>query len=181
VGTKRHACYNNQTPGNDNGTISAGTYVSGSTGNEFADLLVGKIAGYSQTSANTMAHLVNKRFDFLGEDTWKATSRLTITMVRDSTTSPGGTAKTEGSRSSTPLLTIRTLHFRRTPASRRTRPILRFPSQEPNRSASNLPLLPSLPMTSAAPERPSFVAALGRTITSIRERMRSPLLALHRL
>lgn len=73
-----YAQYNNQTTGNDNGTVSAGTYVTGSTGNEFADLLVGRIAGYSQSSTNFMANMVNKRFDFYAEDTWKATSRLTV-------------------------------------------------------------------------------------------------------
>jgi hypothetical protein len=73
-----YATYNNQTTGNDNGTVTAGTYVTGSTGNEFADLLVGRIAGYSQSSKNIMANMINKRFDFYGEDTWKATSRFTI-------------------------------------------------------------------------------------------------------
>jgi hypothetical protein len=73
-----YANYNNQTTGNDNGTVTAGTYVANSTGNEFADLLVGSISGYSQSSQNIMAHMVNKRFDFYGEDTWKTTSRLTV-------------------------------------------------------------------------------------------------------
>lgn len=73
-----YAGYNNQTQGNDNGTVSAGTYVTGSTGNEFSDLLVGRIAGYAQSSPNIMAHMVNKRFDFYGEDTWKVSSRLTV-------------------------------------------------------------------------------------------------------
>jgi hypothetical protein len=88
------ALYNNLTTGNDNGTVAAtaatyanGTYQStapyagngdGSTGNEFADLLVGYAAGYAQSSQNVMAHMENKRFDFYAEDTWKASSRLTI-------------------------------------------------------------------------------------------------------
>lgn len=73
-----YAAFNNQTTGNDNGTVSAGTYVNDSTGNEFSDLLVGKVAGYSQSSANVMAHMLNKRFDFYAADTWKATSKLTV-------------------------------------------------------------------------------------------------------
>lgn len=89
-----YANYNNLTTGNDNGTVAstAATYVSGgygpgpayaglgnaSTGNEFSDLLLGIISGYGQSSQNIMAHMVNKRFDFYGEDTWKATSRLTL-------------------------------------------------------------------------------------------------------
>jgi hypothetical protein len=95
------ATYNNLTTGNDNGTIYStiagyGTYgaagnpaaanplnyayqaIDNSTGNEFADLLVGDIAGYTQSSQNIMANMVNKRFDFYGEDTWKASSRLTL-------------------------------------------------------------------------------------------------------
>ncbi|WP_263373602.1 carboxypeptidase regulatory-like domain-containing protein [Granulicella aggregans] len=73
-----YAAYNNQTTGNDNGTVSAGTYVAGSTGNEFSDLYVGRIAGYAQSSQNIMAHMINKRFDFYGQDTWKIGSRLTV-------------------------------------------------------------------------------------------------------
>lgn len=81
------ASYNNLTTGNDNGTVydTIATYGqtnyladNNSTGNEFADLLVGNIAGYSQSSQNVMANMVNKRFDFYGEDTWTATSRFTF-------------------------------------------------------------------------------------------------------
>jgi hypothetical protein len=77
------ATYNNLTTGNDNGTVyaTAATYGSssnGSTGNEYADLLVGVIAGYTQSSQNIMANMVNKRFDFYGADTWKIGSRLTV-------------------------------------------------------------------------------------------------------
>jgi hypothetical protein len=89
-----YALYNNLTSGNDNGTVAdtAATYVGGtyqsaapyagngdgSTGNEFADLLVGITAGYSQSSQNVMAHMENKRFDFYAQDTWKASTRLTL-------------------------------------------------------------------------------------------------------
>jgi hypothetical protein len=93
------ATYNNLTTGSDNGTIYStiatyGTYgatgngvnptttayqaIDNSTGNELADLLVGDIAGYTQSSQNIMANMRNKRFDFYGEDTWKVGSRLTI-------------------------------------------------------------------------------------------------------
>jgi hypothetical protein len=89
------ATYNNLTTGNDNGTIysTIATYgtngatgnpttayqaIDNSTGNEFADLLVGNIAGYTQSSQNIMANMVNKRFDFYGEDTWKVSPRLTV-------------------------------------------------------------------------------------------------------
>ena len=88
------ATYNNLTTGNDNGTIveqaatyDGGTYGpapnyasqgDGSTGNEYADLLVGIISGYTQSSQNVMAQMVNKRFDFYAEDTWKIGDRFTL-------------------------------------------------------------------------------------------------------
>jgi hypothetical protein len=89
------ASYNNLTTGSDNGTITDTTASYGtngatgdqttayqaineSTGNEFSDLLVGNISGYSQSSPNVMANMRNKRFDFYGEDTWKVNSRLTF-------------------------------------------------------------------------------------------------------
>jgi len=81
------ALYNNLTTGNDNGTVEdtvAGygetnyLYDNNSTGNEFADLLVGDISGYTQSSQNVMAHMENRRFDFYAEDTWKISPRLTF-------------------------------------------------------------------------------------------------------
>jgi hypothetical protein len=89
------ATYNNLTTGNDNGTIysTIATYgtngatgdpttayqaIDNSTGNEIADLLVGDIAGYTQSSPNIMANMRNKRFDFYGEDTWKVGNRFTF-------------------------------------------------------------------------------------------------------
>src|ERR1017187_10563023 len=73
-----YATYNNLTTGDDNGQIYPRTYEAGSTGNEFSDLLVGKIGGFDQTSPNVMANMINKRFDFYAEDAWKANSRLTL-------------------------------------------------------------------------------------------------------
>jgi hypothetical protein len=89
------AGYNNLTTGSDNGTITDTTATYGtngatsdpttsyqainqSTGNEFADLLVGNISGYTQSSPNVMANMRNKRFDFYGADTWKVNSRITF-------------------------------------------------------------------------------------------------------
>ena len=72
------ASFNNRTTGNDNGTISLGTYINYSSGNEFADLLLGNIAGFAQSSKNVNANMANKRYDFYAADTWKATSRLTL-------------------------------------------------------------------------------------------------------
>jgi hypothetical protein len=73
-----YATYNNLTTGDDNGQVYPRTYEAGSTGNEFSDLLVGKIGGFDQTSQNVMANMINKRFDFYAEDTWKASPRVTL-------------------------------------------------------------------------------------------------------
>ena len=82
------ALYNNLTTGNDNGTIYStvasygtnGAYQANnnSTGNEFSDLLVGDISGYTQSSQNIMANMEDRRFDFYGEDTWHINSRITF-------------------------------------------------------------------------------------------------------
>jgi len=72
--------FNKLTQGNNNGTIGTEEYYDDSylTGNSFADLLVGEIGSYSQSTANIMAHMVQRRTDFFIQDTWKATKRLTL-------------------------------------------------------------------------------------------------------
>jgi hypothetical protein len=79
--------FNNRTAGQDNGSVTTSYYNEGSTisagyvpstGNPFADLLVGAINSYSQSSANIMAHMLLHRFDFYAEDTWQAGRKLTV-------------------------------------------------------------------------------------------------------
>jgi hypothetical protein len=71
--------FNNRTAGQDNASVTTSYYnESSSTGNPFADLLVGAINSYSQSSANIMAHMLLHRFDFFAEDTWQVKPRLTI-------------------------------------------------------------------------------------------------------
>jgi len=69
--------YNQFTGGNDNGSVSTDTYT-GVTGNDWADLLMGYTSGFTQSSSNIEASLEEKRFDFFAQDTWKATSKLTL-------------------------------------------------------------------------------------------------------
>jgi len=69
--------YNQYTGGTDNGSISTDSYT-GVTGNDWADLLMGYTSGFTQSSANIEASLEEKRFDFFAQDTWKATSKLTL-------------------------------------------------------------------------------------------------------
>jgi hypothetical protein len=69
--------YNLRTTGTDNGSVATQNYLA-VTGNDWADLLLGNIAEYAQSSNNINADMAMKRFDFYGQDTWKATSRLTV-------------------------------------------------------------------------------------------------------
>lgn len=67
------------TPGQENSTIQSGEYGgSFNTGNAFADLLTGQIAGYQQSTANFVGHMLEKRIDFFLQDQWKATPRFTF-------------------------------------------------------------------------------------------------------
>jgi hypothetical protein len=69
--------FNGRTTGTDNGSVTTETYA-GETGNDWADLLLGNIANFNQSSNNLMAHMKEKRFDFYGQDTWKISPRFTL-------------------------------------------------------------------------------------------------------
>jgi len=69
--------YNLLTTGNDNGSVATETYTK-ITGNDWADLLLGYVSGFTQSSSNIEAAMEEKRFDFFAQDTWKATPRLTL-------------------------------------------------------------------------------------------------------
>lgn len=71
--------FNNRTAGQDNASVTTSYYnESSSTGNPFADLLVGAINSYSQSSTNIMAHMLLHRFDFFAEDMWQVRPKLTV-------------------------------------------------------------------------------------------------------
>jgi hypothetical protein len=78
------ARYNLLTAGNDNGSVSTESYTNNSstdsytTGNDWADLLMGYVSGFTQSSSNIEASMEEKRFDFFAQDTWKATPKLTL-------------------------------------------------------------------------------------------------------
>jgi hypothetical protein len=72
-----YARYNLLTTGSDNGSVDTENYDS-LTGNDWADLLIGNISNFSQTSANIHGDMALKRFDFYGQDTWKLNSHLTV-------------------------------------------------------------------------------------------------------
>jgi hypothetical protein len=74
-----HQQFGQLTQGNENSTIITGEYGgSYNTGNAFADLLTGQIAGYQQSTTNFVAHLREKRTDFFVQDQWKVVPRLSV-------------------------------------------------------------------------------------------------------
>jgi hypothetical protein len=67
------------TPGQENSAIETGEYAgSFNTGNAFADLLTGQIAGYSQSTKNFVGNMMENRYDFFLQDEWKITPRFTL-------------------------------------------------------------------------------------------------------
>jgi hypothetical protein len=74
-----HQQYGGLTAGPENSTIITGDYSgSDNTGNAFADLLTGQIAGYQQSTANFVANMREKRTDFFVQDQWKVTPRFSL-------------------------------------------------------------------------------------------------------
>jgi hypothetical protein len=61
-----------------NGTYDFETYGATTTGNVYADLLLGRAANYSQASAVPVDNLFYHQYSFYGQDSWKATKHLTI-------------------------------------------------------------------------------------------------------
>jgi hypothetical protein len=74
-----HQQFSQLTKGAENSTIITGEYNgSYNTGNAFADLLTGQIAGYQQSTSNFVANLSEKRTDFFVQDQWKVVPRFSF-------------------------------------------------------------------------------------------------------
>jgi hypothetical protein len=71
---------NEPSVGNNQGTYTFNTSSAVSTGNAFADLLIGNIAQFSQTSAQPKYYNRYKIVEPYFQDNWRATSRLTLNM-----------------------------------------------------------------------------------------------------
>lgn len=71
------ARYNNLTSGIDNGSVAMQNWDA-QTGNDWADVLLGNVVSYTQSSNNLMADMRANRFDFYAQDTWRASSHLTL-------------------------------------------------------------------------------------------------------
>ena len=61
----------------DMGDLTLGNWGGNSTGNGWADLLLGRIAEYSETTPNPVGRKRWREFSFYVQDSWKATPRLT--------------------------------------------------------------------------------------------------------
>ena len=74
-----HQQFGQLTQGTENSTIITGEYNGAyNTGNAFADLLTGQIAGYQQSTSNFVANLREKRIDFFAQDQWKVVPRFSF-------------------------------------------------------------------------------------------------------
>ncbi|HEX4771705.1 MAG TPA: TonB-dependent receptor [Bryobacteraceae bacterium] len=70
---------NQQSSGNAiQGTYDFETYGGTSTGNLYADLLLGRAANYAQASAIPVDNAKFHQYSVYGQDSWKATQRLTL-------------------------------------------------------------------------------------------------------
>jgi Carboxypeptidase regulatory-like domain len=64
---------------NDNqGDAQPSNWGGTSTGNAFADLLLGRLAAYDEYTTNPVGHGHTHEFAFYAQDNWKATKRLTL-------------------------------------------------------------------------------------------------------
>jgi hypothetical protein len=61
-----------------NGTYDFETYGGTTTGNVYADFLLGRAASYNQASAIPVDNMKFHQYSFYGQDSWKASKRLTI-------------------------------------------------------------------------------------------------------
>jgi Carboxypeptidase regulatory-like domain len=63
---------------NTNGDLSVSAGNSFSYGNEYADLLTGNLSAYQETNKNRINDIHYTTFEFFGQDSWKATRKLTL-------------------------------------------------------------------------------------------------------
>jgi hypothetical protein len=63
---------------NTNGNLSVSSGNTYSFGNEYADLLTGNLSSYNETNFNRINDISYNTYEFFGQDSWKATRRLTL-------------------------------------------------------------------------------------------------------
>jgi hypothetical protein len=72
---------NNQ-PGNDwsNGFAVFSTWHNQTSGNAMADLLLGRVGDYQESTKNVLRNIAFNTFEFYGSDNWKVNRRLTLDL-----------------------------------------------------------------------------------------------------
>jgi len=63
---------------NTNGLLQVSAGNSFSYGNEYADLLTGNLSNYGETTRNRINDIHYGQYEFFGQDSWKATKKLTL-------------------------------------------------------------------------------------------------------
>jgi hypothetical protein len=66
------------TTGQDNGQLEPTNWGGNSTGNAYADLLLGRVGGYAETTKNITGLFRKREWSGYAQDSWKATRRLTL-------------------------------------------------------------------------------------------------------
>jgi len=66
--------------GNSNGFLILNTSQGGSTGNTFADLLLGRTNFYTEQSKNALHDIAWNRFEFFAQDSWKIKPSVTLSF-----------------------------------------------------------------------------------------------------
>ncbi len=64
--------------GNSNGSITEDRGTATSTGNGFADLLLGRVGSYNEQTKNVLHNIAWNRFEFYAQDTWKVKPNVTL-------------------------------------------------------------------------------------------------------
>jgi hypothetical protein len=62
------------------GDVQPSNWGGESTGNAYADLLMGRVASYAETTKNPVGHGRTREFAFYAQDSWKVARRLTLEL-----------------------------------------------------------------------------------------------------
>ena len=73
-----HTANNQPTSSNANGQMQFATWGGNSIGNAYADLLTGRISGYTETNKDVLLIMGFNTLDFFATDSWKVSRRLTV-------------------------------------------------------------------------------------------------------
>ncbi len=81
MGATLNITTNNQlTDGFEQGSAVFTNWGGNSTGNAYADMLMGKLGSYEESTANLVGEMVWRGFDVWAQDNWKVSPRLTLDL-----------------------------------------------------------------------------------------------------